>query len=106
MIEIETRRNLLRQCFVRNDGSDTISFGLTKHTLLKLRSVIILHLLNFISDIHINLTFNFFPYNRCRGDGTCLDKSKYCDGIIHCIDASDEEECQKLPKKYVNTTRA
>lgn len=28
---------------------------------------------------------------RCRSDGTCMRMEKYCDGIKHCADGSDED---------------
>lgn len=36
---------------------------------------------------------------RCRSDHVCLPMSKYCDKVIHCSDASDEEDCDKKSKE-------
>lgn len=30
---------------------------------------------------------------RCRSDGNCMAIEKYCDGVKHCADGSDEDSC-------------
>lgn len=35
---------------------------------------------------------------RCDSGSSCLDKSYLCDGIVHCDDHSDEDDCGKFWK--------
>ncbi|XP_044024129.1 kunitz-type protease inhibitor 1-like isoform X1 [Siniperca chuatsi] len=36
----------------------------------------------------------------CSGSGCCLDRSLECDGVKHCSDGSDEEQCSKLNQTF------
>lgn len=38
---------------------------------------------------------------RCRSDGNCMPMEKYCDGVKHCADGSDEDCIPKINATFI-----